>query len=180
MLIVFFVVILISLIIIMPFKSRVMGHFNLIEKKGFYSFKVWRIKVLCGKIYTGSDGKIKIEYTQNAIKDRYKDEFSRKLFLKIMSEIDVKKVEIYVTSGFKNNSFSSAMISSIFNISVKMIYSYLSQKYDLVDLYNDIEPSFSQNKFELTFDFVCDISILGIIKSLIKAKIEFNKESVYE
>lgn len=136
--------------------------------------------MLCGRIFVDRNGKIKIENTQNAIKDRYKDEFSQKLFLKIMSEIDVKKVEIYVSSGFKNNSFSSAMLSSIFDITVKMIYAYLSQKYDLVDLYNDVEPSFSQNKFELTFDFVCNISICRIIKSLIKSKIEFNKERVYE
>ena len=95
MLIVFFVASLILLLLVFPFKARLMGHFNLIEIKGFYSFKIWRIKLLCGRGYLDEKNKLVIENTNNAIKDRYKDEFMKKLSVKLLTEIDVKKVELF-------------------------------------------------------------------------------------
>lgn len=177
MLIVFFVATLILLLLVFPFKGRLMGHFNLIEMKGFYSFKVWRIKLLCGRVYLDEKNKLVIENTNNAIKDRYKDEFMKKLSAKLLTEIDVKKVELFFTGGFKENSFSSAMVCGGASMLVSTIYSYLTQKYEDVRLFEDITPTFEKDSLELTFDFVISISLYQIIKSLVSSKILILKES---
>ena len=154
-----------------------MGHFNLIEMKGFYSFKVWRIKILCGRIYLNSDGKLKVENTNNAIKDRYKDALMKKFSLTIMKLIEVKKVELFFSGGFKDNSFTSAIVCGSAKMIVNTIYGYLSQNYEDVKLFEDIKPTFGSDSFELTFDFVASVSIFQIIRALIKSKKLILKEN---
>lgn len=177
MLIVFFVASLILLLLVFPFKARLMGHFNLIEMKGFYSFKAWRIKLLCGRAYLDKNNKLIIENTNNAIKDKYKDDFTKKFSLQILTKINVKKVELFFTEGFKENSFSSAIVCGSASVIVNTIYSYLTQKYEDVRLFEDITPTFGKDSFELTFDFVVSISLFEIFKSLIESKILMLKEN---
>lgn len=176
MLIVFFVSSLILLMLTFPFKSRLMGHFNLIEKKGFYSFKAWRIKLLCGRVYIDGNGELKIENTQNAIKDKYKDAYMKRLSLELLKALDVKKVELFFSGGFEKNSFSSAMLCGSASVFVNLIYSFLSQRYENVRLFEDVNPTFNKNSLELTFDFVVSISLLQILISMVRAKIEQKRE----
>ncbi len=179
MLIVFFVLFLL-LLLVLPFKSRIMGHLNLTDKKGFYSFKIWKVKILCGRVYFNDENKLIIENTNNVIKNKYKDKLMQKFARQVMSEIEVKKVELFFTGGFKQNSFSSAMICASARLLMDLIYSYLSQNFFNVKLYEDIEPLFDEDLLELTFDFVATISIFKFIKSLIIAKLKLNKERGYE
>lgn len=175
-LIVFFIVSLVLMLFVFPFKARLMGHFNLFEKKGFYSFKAWRIKLLCGKVYLDGNNQLKVENTNNALKGSYQDEFMKRLGLEILKEMDVKKVELFFSGGFKDNSFSSAIICGGARFIVDIIYSFLSQKYEKVRLIEDISPEFYNDTIELTFDFVVAISIFQILKSLIIAKLNIHKE----
>ena len=57
-----------------------------------------------------------------------------------------------------------------------MFYSYLSQQYFDVKLYEDILPTFERDSFDLTFDFVAQLSLLKIIKAFLKAKLMLNRE----
>ena len=180
MLIVFFIISLIVLLFVFPFKLRLMGHINLIEKKGYYSFKAWRIKLICGMIwYDEIEKKLKIKNVNNIIKNKYKDEELKLFTLNILKTIDVKKVELFFSGGFNNNSFSSAMVCGGARLIVDCIYSFLSQNYDDVKLFEDIVPTFNNDSFELTFDFVASISIYQIIWSSIKSKIKVLKEKNY-
>ena len=172
LLIVFFVLSLVLLILIFPFKSRLMCHFDLVDKKGFYSFKAWRIKILCGRIYLDENDELKIENKQNAIKDRYKDAYMKRFALNILKNLEVKKVELFFKGGIKKDSFSSAMLCGGVKSLVNIIYANLSQKFENVRLFEDISPVFSEDYFELTFDFVAVFSILQIICALIIAKVE--------
>jgi len=176
LLIVFFVVVLLLLVICFPFKTRIMGHLNILEKKGFYSFKVWRIKLLCGMVWLDENNKLKIENTNNAIKDRYKDELTKKMVGQLMKLIEVKKVKLFFSGGFRQNSFSSALLCASAKMITDMFYSYLSQQYFDVKLYEDILPTFERDSFELTFDFVAQLSLLKIIKAFLKAKLMLNRE----
>lgn len=176
-LIVFFVLSLIVLLFVFPFKSRLMGHFDLLGKKGFYSFKIWRVKILCGKVCVDENNKMKIENLKNTIKSKYKEEFSKFFWIQMLKSVDVKKIEIFFTGGIKKDSFSSAMLCSGARLIVDVLYSYISQNYEDARLYEDISPEFNDDQLEMTFDFVLSINIYQILKSLIKAKLILKKES---
>lgn len=171
MLIVFFVLLLVVLLTILPFKVRLMAHFNILELRGYYCFKILFIKFLNGRIIS-ENGELVMENSVN-----FMDKSNNKLFMKnlgteIISNISVKKVEIYFTGGLSDNSFSSAILCGSVSSFVETIYSYFSQRYDCVKLYKDILPTFNESNLELTFDMVVGLSLFGIAKSLILAQIK--------
>ena len=106
MLIVFFVANLIVLFFVFPFKVRLMSHFNLIEKKGFYSFKFWRINLLCGMIFVDENNKVNIENINNKFKDSYKEYYMKSFSMNLLKALTVKKVELFFSGGIKENSFN--------------------------------------------------------------------------
>ncbi len=169
MLIVFFILLLIILLLIFPFKTRIMCHVNLLEMKGFYSVKVWKIKFLCGKIYISNSGELEVENQANMIGEEYNKSFAKQLAKQILTRLNVKKMELFFTGGFSNNSFSSAILCGTMSSFIQTGYSLLSQKYNNVKLYEDIYPTFNHDNLELTFDIVLSISILKILISVFKA-----------
>ena len=175
MLIVFFVLLLLIFIFLFPFKTRFMCHFNVFEVKGFYSIKIWRFNFICGKIYSDPDGKIKTENSIGVINKDYDKNFIKLLALNLLKRLDVHKVEIFFTGGFKENSYSSALLCGSVSSMVQSLYSYLSQQCDYVRLYENIVPTFNENNLELTFDIVLSISIFKIFVSIIKSNIANNK-----
>ena len=167
-LIVFFIVYFLIIILFFPFKIRCMGHFNIIEMMGFYSLKILKLKIINGRIKY-ENGKIVVQNSVNIIQDKFNGEFSRKFIYNLLSKIEVKKVEIFFSGGISDNSFSSAIICGGVSSFVQSVYSYFSQKYYNVKLYEDIEPKFGEDNLELTFDFVINVSMFSIIVSLLSA-----------
>ena len=156
------------MILVFPFKTRLMGHFNLVEMIGFYSIKVMKIKLVYGKI-SFNDGEIVVQNSVNIINKKLNKNFLKQLYIKILRRIEVEKVEIFFTGGIAENSFSSAMICGGVSSLTKSVYSYLSQKYFGVKLYEDIDTNFNKNGMELTFDIVISISFLSLIIAMIDA-----------
>ena len=175
MLIVFFILLFLVLIFLFPFKTRFMCHVNVFDMKGFYSIKIWRFNFICGKIYSNPDGKIKSENSIGVINKEYDKNFVKLLAINFAKRHDVHKVEIFFTGGFKENSYSSAVLCGSVSSMVQSLYSYLTQKYDYVRLYENIVPTFNENNLELTFDIVLSISIFKIFVSIIKSNIANNK-----
>lgn len=163
----------------MPFKIRLMGHFNLMELKGFYCFKVLMFKVLNGRI-TKKESGIVMENSINFMDGKIGKEYMKKFTSEIVSRTDVKKVELYFTGGIRDNSFSSAIICGGVSSFVQTVYGYLSHKFDNVSLFSDVSPTFNEDNLELTFDACISISILSIIISAIKAGSKQKKESKNE
>ena len=174
LLIVFFVICFLFLIIIFPFKTRLMGHVNLMEMKCYYSLKLWLIRLLNGKIVL-EDGKIKMFNDNTFLSKTYKDEYVKIIGKEILSEIDVKKVEVFFTGGFKGNSFSSALVCGSMVSFIETLFGYLSLKFDNVKMYKDIETTFDENNLELTFDAVLSISLWRLITCLFSAGKIFKK-----
>lgn len=172
-LIVFFIVFLILLILVFPFKTRFMAHANLLDLKCFYSIKVWIVKVLYGKIVWENE-KFKI-FNQNALFGGVYDDKEKQITKQLLKKIDIKKIELFFTGGISENSFSSAILCGSVVSLVETIYGYFSQIYEDVKMYKDIEPTFGNDNFELTIDLVASISIFQIIISLIKAHKEVKK-----
>ena len=164
-LVVFFIFFFVLSIIVFPFKIRILGHFNVLKMIGFYSLKLFFIKFLTGRMIY-ENGKIKIENSVNIIKDEFNPEFTKKFIIQILERLDVKKIEIYFTGGIIDNSFSSAMICGSVSSMIQSFYSYLSQKYYNLKLYEDIDPTFNENNLEITFDIVVSISLFSISKSV--------------
>ena len=174
LLIVFFILIFILLIMFFPFKVRVAMHINLLEYKAFYCFKIWRLKFLCGKAELES-GKISVQNSNNMFSKDIDADFAKWMAKDIISRLDVKKMEIFFTGGFEEDSYASALVCGTVTSLVRAGYSVLSQQYEDVRLYEDIVPTFAESNLELTFDAAVSISIFQAIVSLIKTKIHVNK-----
>ena len=58
---------------------------------------------------------------------------------------------------------------------VETIYANLSLLYEDVKMYKDIEPTFKEDNFELTIDFVASISVVKLLISVFKSKKELKK-----
>lgn len=168
LLIVFFSLSLVMLVLVFPFKTRVMGHVNLLELKCYYSVKSWIIKLLCGKIEV-ENGALEMTNEETLLSGSYDNDFMKKVFGELITRLDVKKVEIFFTGGFKENSYASAIMCGTIVSLVESLYGYLSLKYENVKMYKDINPTFDENNLELTLDLVVSFSIVGIVKSLLTA-----------
>ena len=173
-LIVFFVISLLLLILVHPFKIRFMLHFNLFDFKGFYSVKIFGIRLLTGMVYR-KDGKIVVQNSADIFSGNMSKPFVKHFISELIKRLNINKVEIFFVGGVKNNSFSSAMICGGVSSLVQTLYSVLSQKYDKVRLYHDVSASYAKDKLELTFDIVTSISLLSIIISIIRANFANNK-----
>ena len=104
LLIVFFIISLIFLIIIFPFKTRVMGHLNLVDMKCYYSVKSWIVKLLCGKILL-ENGKIDIENEKTFLSKTYNSDFVKYFGKAVVSEIEIKKIELFLKKTMVNGVF---------------------------------------------------------------------------
>ena len=145
-----------------------MAHLNLLQMSCYYSVKSWVIKLLCGKI-VAENGKIEIANDDTLLTGDIDKLFVKKMGEEILSKLDIKKVEIFFTGGFKENSFSSAiMCGSILSI-VETLYGYLSLSYDNIKMYKDIKPTFDEDNLELTLDLVVSISLIKIVCCLFEA-----------
>lgn len=95
--------------------------------------------------------------------------FIKKMAGEIIARLDVKKIEIFFTGGFKENSFSSAIIcGSILSI-VETLYGGLSLSFDNIKMYKDIKPTFDEDNLELTIDLVVSISLIKILNCFFRA-----------
>ena len=165
-LIVFFIVFFILSILVFPFKIRIMGHFNLVELVGVYSIKIMIFRILTGRIKY-QDDKFKVENVANILENDTSGNYSKILIKSIANKLDIKKIELYFKAGFLDDSFASALVCGGASSIVQTIYSVLSQKYYNVKLYEDIDPTFCKDNFELTFDGVVKISLISLVVSVI-------------
>ncbi len=161
-LIVFFIICFVFLITILPFKTRLMGHLNLLDLKCYYSVKSWIIRLLTGKIFI-ENGKI-VMTNENTIFSKTYDDFMKELSREILSKVDIKKMELFFSGGFKENSFTSAIACGVMVSMVEVMFGYLSLKYDDVKMYKDIKPTFEEDNLELTVDIVVSVSLWRLVK----------------
>lgn len=174
LLIVFFVISLILLILVFPFKTRLMGHINLLEMKCYYSAKSWIVRLLSGMIFV-KNGKVEMINNDTFLTGSYNNDFVKQLSKEILEKLNIKKIEIFFTGGFKENSFSSAiMCGSVLSL-VETIYGYMSLKYDDVKMYKDISPTFEEDNLELTIDLVVSISLIKLVQCLFLAGKKYKK-----
>lgn len=158
LLIVFFVICFMMMVVFFPFKTRLMGHLNLIDLKCFYSLKTWIIKILSGWIVF-ENGKIEMFNEETILTKSYNNKYMKLVGKEILSSVDIKKLEVFFVGGFKDNSFSSAMMCGAVMSAVETIFAYLSLSFDNVKMYKDIKPTFDENNLELTMDIVVSVSL---------------------
>lgn len=169
--IVFFIVNLILLILSFPIKIKLIGHFNFVKMIGLYSLKTFGIKLLNGKIYY-DNGNFIFNNSVNLIKNRFKDSYSKELTIDLIKKINIKKIEIFFNGGVADDSFASAIICGSVSSSIKSLYSYLSQNYFGIKLYEDIDAKFGKNELELNFNMILGISLVTMVILLLKTKIK--------
>lgn len=180
-LIVFFILTLIIMAMAFPFKTRILMHMNFLNTKGYYNLKVMRLKLLTGRFYIDSDDGFVVENSIDLISSNYNKPFVKELTKQMIARLDVKKVEMYFTGGLKNDSYLSAVLCGTISSLINAGYSYISEKYENVKLYEDVEVTFFEDNLEMTFDIVISISLFSILKSILKAnKIVKVKEDLNE
>ena len=168
LLIVFFVICLIILLVFFPFKTRLMGHLNLLNLKCYYSLKAWIFKLLSGKVVF-ENGKFNLMNEETILSKSYDNEYMKLVGKEVVSSIDIKKLEVFFVGGFKDDSFSSAIMCGSIISFVETLFAYLSLKFDGVKMYKDIEPTFEDNNIELTMDVVVSISLWKLVMCFLVA-----------
>lgn len=169
LLIVFFILTVFIMAMAFPFKTRLMFHTNLLKTKGFYSFKIMKIKLLTGRFYIDKGDGFTVENSANLLTQNYNKPFVKNLMKELTKKVDIKKVEMYFTGGFKEDSYSSAIMCGFVSSAIQTIYSYIYEKFDDVKLYEDVEVTFNEDNIDFTFDIVIKISLIAILKSIFKA-----------
>jgi len=173
LLIVFFIICFLGMIVFFPFKTRLMGHLNLIDLKCYYSLKTWIFKLLSGKIVF-ENGKFELFNEETFLAKSYKNDYTKLVGKEILSAIDIKKLEVFFVGGFKENSFSSAIMCGGVMSFVETIFAYLSLKFDDVKMYKDIKPTFDENNLELTMDIVVSVSLWKMLMCFLSAGKKLN------
>ena len=169
LLIVFFIFTVIIMAMAFPFKTRMMFHSNLLNAKGFYSFKIMKIRLLTGRFYIDDGDGFTIENSADIFSKNINKPFVKNLIKEMSKKIDIKKVELFFTGGFKENSYSSAIMCGVVSSAVQTIYSMIYEKFEDVKLYEDVNVTFDSDNIDLTFDIVIKISLIAILKSIFKA-----------
>lgn len=133
---------------------------------------------MCGMIERDESGELKVTNTNNILKGEFNKPFVKNLSKEIIDRLDVKKIEIFFTGGFVDDSFSSAMLCGTVSSMVRSVYSYLSLKYDDVKLYEDVDPTYNESNLEITFESVVSVSIFKLLVSLIKANSKTKRKEI--
>ena len=115
------------------------------------------------------NGSLQITNSDNVLSSNANSSFIKEMAKQIISRLNVKKVEVFFTGGFVDDSYLSAMMCGSVSSVIQSIYSYLSQNYKDVKMYEDIQPTFNQTNLELTMDFVVSLSLFQIFLSILKA-----------
>lgn len=106
---------------------------------------------------------------ETLISKSYNNEFMKVLGKEILDELDIKKVEVFFSGGFKEDSFSSAIMCGFVLSLVETIFGFLSLRFDDVKMYKDIEPTFEENNLDLTLDIVVSISLWKLLSCFLNA-----------
>lgn len=176
LLIVFFILTVIVMAMAFPFKTRMMAHVNFLNTKGFYSLKVMKIKLLTGRFFLDDEDGFQVENSVDMLSKNYNNPFIREMIKEFSKRVDVKKVEMFFTGGFENDSYMSAIMCGMISSFIQTVYSYLYDKYEGVKLYEDVDVTFDKTNLEFTFDIVISISLFSILRSIIKADKQSKKQ----
>lgn len=178
LLIVFFIITIIIMAMAFPFKTRMMFHTNLLNAKGFYSFKIMKIRLLTGRFYIDKGEGFMVENSVDIFSGNINKPFVRNLIKEMAKKIDVKKMELFFTGGFKEDSYSSAIMCGMVASGIQTLYSIIYEKFEDVKLYEDVKVTFDDDNIDLTFDIVVKISLIAILKSIFKANKLTKQEGV--
>lgn len=141
---------------------------NLFVMKGLYSGKVAGIKLIEGMIFESSDGKIEIKNSANLVSKNVNNKFAKEFAVQILKQIYINNCELFVVSGFVEDSYFSAILSGMISAFVESVYSFLSWKYSGLNLLFDIKPVFDENNFELSLKFIASISVAKTLFAFLK------------
>ena len=178
LLIVFFIFTVIIMAMAFPFKTRMMFHTNLLNAKGFYSFKIMKIRLLTGRFFIDKSEGFTIENSVDIFSQNINKPFVRNLIKEMTKRVDVKKVELFFTGGFKEDAYSSAIMCGFVSSAAQVIYSMIYEKFEDAKLYEDVSVTFDEDNVDLTFDIVIKISLIAILKSIFKANKTVKQEGL--
>ena len=142
---------------------------NFLNTKGYYNLKVMRLKLLTGRFYIDNGAGFTVENSADIFSGNINKPFVRNLIKEMVKKVDIKKVELFFTGGFKEDSYSSAIMCGCVSSAVQVIYSMIYEKFEDAKLYEDVNATFDSDNIDLTFDIVIKISLIAILKSIFKA-----------
>lgn len=175
-LIVLGVLLLILAIIVFPFRARFQGHFNLFSGICIYSIKIVFIKLLVGRCKVSFADGLKIENMVNNMPKDPKHPHLMDMFAsQVLKRIEISKFDFYFTFGESENASTTALVCGSIKILSAMLISYILNNNKNADIFQDINPSYTSNEFELTMQVSVKLSLLDVLLSFISAKKEYKK-----
>lgn len=86
----------------------------------------------------------------------------------IKSNINIKKIILYLNLGAKNNVVITSYITAIISILISIIMPYLVKNINKENFYYNIQPNYEKKNFKYHFECIIDITILKIVYVIYK------------
>ena len=177
MLLEIFVLLFVVALILYPFKIKAVMHVNVFEDLAFLAVKVFDFKLFCARFTITKEGKLDIDKFKKKKKKKKDPLLLYSYFTCLAKLLNIKKFELYFTSGFKNNAYHSAMLCGYVNVFSSIVCGLLLNKYKHIKIYSDIGADFENNRLELSGMVVVCFSLLDMLISVICAyKCYFQKK----
>ena len=171
------------LILFVPISLKLKMEFNLLINCGkFKVFFLKKIKVIDWKFeLIGKSLKItkrngKIKYYSLVVTDidfEFIASFQKALF----NRLNIKKSSLLFFIGAKNNAFLTSMLTGYITVIINSILAYLKTHKNGVSLSGKVNPNYEGDIVKMQIQSNFALSIVGLMASLIEAKIKKNKKS---
>ena len=170
------IVLFVALVLIYPFKLKGALHADLVNNVAFVVIKVFDIKLHSSKVQI-SDGKIKIDKKKK--KNKHKDKkLHHYYFMSLIKKVNVKKLEVMLDVGFKNNPYLTSMLCGGISLLISCLSVIILELYGSNRVFESVQPHYDYNIFELSGELVVSFTLLDMFISIISAIINKRKEKV--
>ncbi len=175
-LLVTFVVLFVVLIIILPVKVKVSVHANLMRMEGYYLIHAFVINIVCGKVFFEND-KLRFDNKINLLKSTEKSKpYTGEFYKEVSKRVKVVNFNYFKSFGNNEDAFETAQITAIENMVVNTISAILKTRYNYINIFSRIIPTFTRNENNTTIYAVIKISIFDVIISFFKAKLKIKEK----
>lgn len=170
------VLLFVVLILWYPFKVKIAVHLNVFDAIGFVSIRSLCFKLFSAKIQINENGRLELlQAKKKQQKKRKPFSLLSVYFMTLAKRLSVKKFEWYFTYGSNKNADIVALICGYVLAFDSIVSGVLLNRYNHVKIYNDIDPIFDDNRFEVSTSVVVSFCLFDMFVSVFIAYVNFFK-----
>lgn len=182
MFIVFFILLAVIIVLIIPIKLKTHLNYDFTENSGLVQIKFYKINVLFYRIkYDNKKLILKNKNETRTIDIEINPEnvdFANELQKQIFKRVFLKELNVYIKYGIKNNSMMVALISGIIRIIQSVISNFVAMNKPTAQLKMNVEPIYVENSKVFSIETTFSISITNILISFVQTKYKIKSKEL--